>query len=96
MRTGRLLSNLPRRTTVHYPKLENHMEALVSRECVTEFQTLSYRQAKKIKSLKVELQYIKYTLSEELYKFSAQIEDFKKHKLELEDEYKEKVESNIF
>lgn len=67
----------------------------MSRECVAEFQTLSYKQAKKIKSLKVELQYIKYTLSEELYKFSAQIEDLKKHKHELEDEYKEKLDSRI-
>lgn len=75
--------------------LETHMEALVSRECVAEFQTLSYRQAKKIKSLKVELQYIKYTLSEELYKFSAQIEDLKKHKQELEEEHHEKMESRL-
>ena len=65
----------------------------MSRECVSEFQTLSYKQAKKIKALKVELQYIKYTLSEELYKFSVQIEELKKHKAELENEYKDKIES---
>lgn len=65
----------------------------MSRECLTEFQTLSYKQAKKIKALKIELQYIKYTLSEELYKFSVQIEELKKHKVELEKEFTEKIES---
>lgn len=70
------------------------MEALVSRDCVSEFQTLSSKQAKKIKALKVELQYIKYTLSEELYKISAQVEDLKRHRQEIEQEYEDKIDSS--
>lgn len=69
------------------------MEALVSKDCVSEFQNLSAKQAKKIKALKVELQYIKYTLSEELYKISAQVEDLKKNRAEIEEEYNDKIDS---
>ena|SRR3990167_995245 len=72
---------------------EQHMQALVSNDCLAEYQALNFKQAKKIKTLKSELQYIKYSLSEELYKFSAQIEDLKKQRSDNIQEYEEKFTS---
>jgi len=47
------------------------MEKIVSNDCLTEYQNLNYKQAKKMKNLKTEVQYIKYRLSEELYRFAS-------------------------
>lgn len=70
---------------------EAHMQSVVSKDCLSEYQSLNYKQAKKIKALKSELQYVKYRLSEELYKFSVKIEDLKKERHEIEDEYSDKL-----
>ena len=50
---------------------KNNMEKIVSSDCLSEHQNLNYRQANKIKNLKTEVQYIKYRLSEELYRFAS-------------------------
>ena len=67
---------------------------LVSKDCLAEYQSLNYQQSKKIKTLKSELQYIKYRLSEELYKFSSTIEDLKTERTHLIEEYDDKLKSN--
>ena len=67
------------------------MQALVSKDCLAEYQTLNYKQAKKIKTLKSELQYLKYRLSEELYKFSATVEELKKDREDIETDFKDKL-----
>lgn len=74
---------------------EQNMQALVSNDCLAEYQALNFKQAKKIKALKSELQYIKYSLSEELYKFSAQIEELKKQRAETAQEYNDKFRSTF-
>ena len=51
---------------------------------------MNYKQAQRIKELKGELQYIKFKLSEELYKNSLKIERMKKEKIEMEQEYTSK------
>ena len=71
------------------------MQALVSNDCLSEYQSLNYKQAKKIKTLKSELQYIKYRLSEELYKFSARIEELKKEREDLELDFTDKTKSRV-
>jgi len=72
---------------------EVHLQALVSKDCLAEYQTLNYKQAKKIKTLKAELQYLKYNLSEELYKFSAEVEGLKRERENTEADYEEKINS---
>lgn len=72
------------------------MEKIVSNDCLSEYQNLNYKQAKKIKNLKTEVQYIKYRLSEELYRFASQLELLKKDRGKMEQEFNHKIESNIF
>lgn len=49
---------------------------------LSEYQALNYQQAKQIKSLKMEVQYIKYRLSEELFKFTQEMEDLRRNRKE--------------
>jgi len=70
-----------------------HSEKLVAEDCLAEYQSLNYKQAKKIKSLKTEVQYIKFRLSEELYKFASELEELKDKRSELEEEFESKIES---
>lgn len=58
---------------------------------LSEYQTLNYQQAKKIKSLKMEVQYIKYRLSEELYRFTQQMEDLKRERVEMTGDLEQKI-----
>jgi hypothetical protein len=69
------------------------MEKIVSNDCLSEYQNLNYKQAKKIKNLKTEVQYIKYRLSEELYRFASQLELLKKDRSKMEKEFHEKINS---
>lgn len=59
------------------------MEKIVSNDCLSEYQNLNYKQARRIKNLKTEVQYIKYRLSEELYRFASQLELLKKERAEM-------------
>jgi hypothetical protein len=63
------------------------MEKIVSSDCLTEYQNLNYRQAKKITDLKSKLQFVKHRLSEELYRFANQLELLKKDRTDLEEQY---------
>jgi hypothetical protein len=69
------------------------MEKMVSSDCLTEYQNLNYRQAKKITSLKVKLQYVKHRLSEELYRFANQLELLKKERSDLGVDYQGRIDS---
>lgn len=71
------------------------MEKIVSNDCLSEYQNLNYRQAKKIKNLKTEVQYIKYRLSEELYRFASQLELLKKERALMEKDFQGKIESKL-
>lgn len=68
------------------------VEKMVSDDCLSEYQNLNYRQSKKITTLKNEVQYIKYRLSEELYQFASQLELLKKERSDMEGLYKEKIQ----
>lgn len=68
-------------------------EKLVSEDCLTEYQGLNYKQARKIKKQKTELQYIKYRLSEELYRFASELELLKKDRAQLEENYSDKIDN---
>lgn len=72
------------------------MEKIVSNDCLTEYQNLNYKQAKRIKNLKTEVQYIKYRLSEELYRFASQLELLKKERAEMERGIKQDIDSKKF
>ena len=69
------------------------MEKIVSSDCLTEYQNLNYRQAKKITDLKSKLQFVKHRLSEELYRFANQLELLKKDRADLEASYQQKIDS---
>lgn len=71
------------------------IEKMVSNDCLSEYQNLNYKQSQKIKSLKNEVQYIKYRLSEELYQFASQLELLKKQRSDMEMHYKEKIQCKI-
>lgn len=75
---------------------ELKVEKLVSNDCLMEYQNLNYRQSKRITSLKNEVQYIKYRLSEELYQFASQLELLKKERLDMESLYREKTQCKLF
>lgn len=70
------------------------IEKMVSNDCLSEYQNLNYKQSQRIKSLKNEVQYIKYRLSEELYQFASQLELLKKQRNDMEIQYKEKIQCN--
>ena len=72
------------------------IEKMVSNACLLEYQNLNYRQSNKIKEMKSDVQYIKYKLSEELYKFASQLELLKRERMEMEKAYKDKIECKQF
>lgn len=76
-------------------KRESKMEQIVSGDILSEYQNLNYVQSKKIKTLKTQVQYLKFRLSDELYKFANQLEMLKKERIELETDSKENLDSNF-
>lgn len=81
-----------RRNNLKTKNLQFKVGAIVDKDTIDEYQHLNFKQSKKIKSLQTEVQYIKYRLSDELYKFANQVEIMKQEKDQILETHRNKID----